>query len=128
MFSQKPAPSNRKRLRWASAQKPTSEVSWELLFASPRGPACRSLAHTRMNIQSHPEQQTGILRIIDGIQSDEKAHAIQACLEVLRGVQGVEVIGAVVRIRFDPQIVTEQRFYEAVEIAGFQANGFQTAT
>jgi copper chaperone CopZ len=81
-----------------------------------------------MNIQSHQEQQTGILRIVDGIKSELKSQSIQACLEALRGVQGVEVIGAVVRIRFDPQIVTEQHFYEAVEIAGFQASGFQTAT
>jgi hypothetical protein len=79
-----------------------------------------------MNIQSPLEEKTGILRIVDGIKSDQMGRAIQAGLASLRGVHSVEVLGAVARIRFDPRKVTEQQFYEAVETAGFHASGFQS--
>jgi len=80
-----------------------------------------------MSIQSHSDEKTGILRIVDGIKSDQKARAIKAGLGDLPGVRSVEVIGLAVRVRFDPQIVTEQQFYQAIKTAGFQATGFQTA-
>ena len=80
-----------------------------------------------MNIQSQSDEKTGILRIIDGIKAEEQAREIQAALGDLPGVHGVEIIGFVVRIRFDPQIVTEQQFYQAIKTAGFRASGLQTA-
>jgi len=80
-----------------------------------------------MNIQSHSNEKTGIVRIIDGIKSDQKARAIKAGLGDLPGVHSVEIIGSAVRVRFDPAIVTEQQFYQAIKTAGFQASGFQMA-
>jgi copper chaperone CopZ len=80
-----------------------------------------------MNIQSQSVERTGMLRIIDGVNSDRKARAIKAGLGDLPGVHSVEVIGSSVRVRFVPAIVTEQQFYPAIKTAGFQASGFQTA-
>jgi len=80
-----------------------------------------------MSIQSHSEERTGILRVVDGIKSDEMARVIKADLEDLPGVHNVEVIGFAVRIHFDPALVTEQQFYQAIKVAGFQASAFQTA-
>jgi len=80
-----------------------------------------------MNIQSHSDQKTGILRIVDGINSDQQARSLRSGLGDLPGVRRVEIIGSAVRVHSNPQIVTEQQFYQAIKTAGFQATGFQTA-
>ncbi len=43
-----------------------------------------------MSIQSQSDELTGMLRIIDGVNSDRKAQAIKAGLGDLPGVHGVE--------------------------------------
>jgi copper chaperone CopZ len=80
-----------------------------------------------MNIQSHSDEKTGILGIVDGIASKENARVIKADLEDLPGVHNVELIVGAFRIRFDPAIVSEQQFDDAVKIAGFQSSGFHVA-
>jgi len=69
----------------------------------------------------------GFLGIVDGIKSLEKGRVIKADLEDLPGVHHVEILEQGARIRFDPDIVNERQFEEAVRIAGFQASGFQMA-
>ena len=80
-----------------------------------------------MNIQAPAGERSGMLRIVDGIKSDQKAREIKAGLGDLPGVHSVEVIGSAVRVRFAPDIVGDQQFYQAIRTAGFQASGFQTA-
>jgi copper chaperone CopZ len=80
-----------------------------------------------MIIPSHSDEKTGILGIVDGITSEENARLIKADLEDLPGVHSVEVIIGAFRIRFDPAIVTEQKFDHAIKIAGFESSGFHVA-
>ncbi len=80
-----------------------------------------------MNTPSHAGEKVGMLRIVDGIQTDLKGRAIRSGLGDLPGVREVEVIGSAVRIRYVPEMVSEQQFFQAVKTAGFQASGLQTA-
>jgi len=80
-----------------------------------------------MSTPSHSDEKTGILRIVDGINSEEKTRAIRSGLGDLAGVRSVEVMGSAVTVRFNPQLVSAQQFYQAIKTAGFQATGFQTA-
>lgn len=80
-----------------------------------------------MKTQYSGREEFGILAIVDGIKSIEKGRVIKADLEDLPGVHRVEILEEGARIRFDPDIVSERQFEEAVRIAGFQACGFQMA-
>lgn len=65
-----------------------------------------------------------MLSITGGIYAAEKARSIRAALEDLPGVLAVDVRKNDVRLHFDPVLVSEQQFYEAVKIAGFHASDF----
>jgi copper chaperone CopZ len=80
-----------------------------------------------MHIQSHSVEKTGFLGIVDGITSKENARVIKADLEDLPGVHSVEVIIGAFMIRFDPSVVAEQQFDDAIRTAGFETSGFHVA-
>jgi len=77
-----------------------------------------------MKARAHPHEITGVLQITGGIYSAEKALAIKAALEDLPGVHAVEAAQDGVRVQFDPDLVSEQQFYEAVKLTGFHASDF----
>lgn len=79
-----------------------------------------------MNAYVHSAEKTGILRITGGTHSDERLLPIKADLEDLPGVHSVEATKEGVRVRFNPDLVSEQQFYEAVKVAGFHASDFAT--
>lgn len=80
-----------------------------------------------MNMQSDSAEREGILRIVDGIKSEEKALALKAGLEDLPGVHVVQLSGDNVEIYCDAELATEQQFYEAVKVVGFKACDFHWA-
>jgi len=77
-----------------------------------------------MNVSAHPLQKTGVLRITGGLHSETEALALKAALEDLPGVYAVELNRHAARLRFDPDLVSEQQFYEAVKIGGLHASDF----
>ena len=77
-----------------------------------------------MNALVHANEKTGMLEITGGIYSIEKALSIRAALEDLPGVYATEVRRDGMRLRFDPDLVSEQQFYEAVKLSGFHASDF----
>jgi len=77
-----------------------------------------------MKARAHPHEITGVLQITGGIYSAEKALAIKAALEDLPGVYGTEIRRDGMRLQFDPELVSEQQFYEAVKLSGFHASDF----
>jgi copper chaperone CopZ len=77
-----------------------------------------------MNVHAHPLQKAGILRITGGVRSEEEALALKAALEDLPGVYTAEMTRDAVRLRFDPELASEQQLYEAVKIAGYHASDF----
>ena len=79
-----------------------------------------------MSVQLKPGEKVGILEITGGVKSEESALAIKASLEDVPGVHAVEFIPEGVRIRFNSDLANEQKFYEAVKIAGFHASTFRT--
>lgn len=80
-----------------------------------------------MNAHVHSVEKTGILHITGGIHSEEELLPIRASLEDLPGVHAAELTKDGIRLRFDPGLVSEQQFYEAVKLAGFHASGFVAA-
>ena len=78
----------------------------------------------RMNAQVHTNEKIGVLKITGGIHSGEKALAIKAALEDLPGVYATEIHPDGVRLHFDPELISEQQFYEAVKLGGFHACDF----
>ena len=78
-----------------------------------------------MSNQTQAPEKAGILEISGGVRTEEAALAIKAGLEDLPGVHGVEVQRDGVRIRFNPNLAHEQKFYEAVKIAGYHASTFR---
>jgi hypothetical protein len=81
-----------------------------------------------MNIIVHPHQKTGTLRISGGIRSEAQALALKAALEDLPGVYDTETTRDSVKMHFDPELTSEQQFYEAVKIMGFSARDFAVAS
>ena len=77
-----------------------------------------------MSIQCNSDEKTGFLGIVDGITSKDNARLIKADLEDLPGVHSVEVIIEAFVIRFDPAIVAEQQFNDAIKMACFETSGF----
>jgi hypothetical protein len=77
-----------------------------------------------MNVQVHANEKTGVLRITGGIHSEENALAIKAALEDLPGVYSTEIHTDGIRLHFDPELVSEQQFYEAAKVGGFHASDF----
>ena len=74
----------------------------------------------------HPDDKVGILEITGGVTSEEAVLAIKAGLEDLPGVHVVEFVPEGVRIHFNPDLANEQKFYEAVKIAGFHGSSFRS--
>lgn len=77
-----------------------------------------------MNAQAHANEKTGVLKITGGIHSEENALAIKAALEDLPGVYATEIYPDGIRLHFDPELVSEQQFYEAAKLGGFHASDF----
>jgi hypothetical protein len=77
-----------------------------------------------MNVLAHPSARKGLLRIDGGIYPEEKALAIKAALEDLPGVYETAIRRDAVELFFEPNLASEQQFYEAVKVAGFQARNF----
>jgi hypothetical protein len=77
-----------------------------------------------MNAHLHANEKTGVLQVTGGIHSDEKALAIKAALEDLPGVYATEATQHDIRLHFDPELVSEQKLYEAVKLSGFHASDF----
>ena len=80
-----------------------------------------------MNMQSHPHEKSGVLRIRGGIRSPENALAIKAALEDLPGVYGARMTPDAVFFPFNPDLTTEQQLFEAVKLGGFRASDFFVA-
>ncbi len=66
-----------------------------------------------------------MLSISGGVKSQKTALAIKAGLEDVPGVHGVELTAEGARIRFNPDIANEQKFYEAVKIVGYHGSTFR---
>ena len=77
-----------------------------------------------MNAQVHANEKTGVLLITGGIPNAAKALAIKAALEDLPGVYATEIRRDGARLHFDPELISEQQFYEAVKLGGFHASDF----
>lgn len=75
-----------------------------------------------MNAPLGPTEKEGDLEITGGIRHEGKALALKAALEDLPGVHDTEIIRNAIRVRFDPELVSEQQMYEAVKIAGYHAS------
>ena len=68
-----------------------------------------------MHSQLQTEEEVGVLEIFGGVRSEEEALAIKAGLEDLPGVESVEFLPLGVRLRFNPELADEQKFYAAVK-------------
>jgi hypothetical protein len=79
-----------------------------------------------MESQTPHADKSGTLEITGGVKSEEAALAIKAGLEDLPGVHAVEFIPEGVRIHFNADLANEQKFYEAVKIAGYHASTFRS--
>ena len=77
-----------------------------------------------MNVHAPTLQKTGLLHITGGIHSRPATLALKAALEDLPGVYATEMTHDAARLRFDPDLTSEQQLYEAVKIAGFHASNF----
>lgn len=80
-----------------------------------------------MTAQLSETERTGILAIVGGVKSEEKALVIKAALEDLPGVHEVDFVGPAARVRFEAEMVTAQQLYNAVKTVGFQASELHVA-
>jgi copper chaperone CopZ len=80
-----------------------------------------------MHSQLQSEEEVGVLEIFGGVRTEEEALAIKAGLEDLPGVETVEFVALGARIRFNPDLADEQKFYTAIREAGFRASTYRGA-
>ena len=78
-----------------------------------------------MHSQTRSDQEVGILEIFGGVRTEEEALAIKVGLEDLPGVEAVEFVALGVRVRFNPDLADEQKFYGAVKNVGFHASTYR---
>jgi copper chaperone CopZ len=68
---------------------------------------------------------TGTLLLNRAIRNDEDALEVTAALADLPGVREVQLTRTTAYIRFDPEVVDEQKFFEAVKHVDFHATTFE---
>jgi hypothetical protein len=66
----------------------------------------------------------GTLLLSRAIRTDDDALEVTAALADLPGVHEVRLTRTTAYIRFDPELVGEQKFYEAVKHVDFHATTF----
>ena len=78
-----------------------------------------------MHSQLQSDEEVGVLEIFGGVKTEQEALAIKAGLEDLPGVEEVEFVSLGVKIRFNPDLADEQKFYSAIHTAGFHASTYR---
>ena len=75
-------------------------------------------------MNANSTEASGTLLLNRAIRTDEDALEVTAALADLPGVHEVRLTRTTAYIRFDPELVDEQKFYEAVKQVDFHATTF----
>jgi hypothetical protein len=76
-------------------------------------------------MNANSTEATGILLLNRAVRTDDDALEVTAALADLPGVHEVRMTRTTAHIRFDPELVNEQKFYQAVKQVDFHASTFQ---
>jgi copper chaperone CopZ len=80
-----------------------------------------------MSARALSSETVGTLCLTKALTSEEDIWAVEAALGDLPGVHEVKIRRSGVELHFDPDLVGELQFYEAVKHAGFHGSTFAKA-
>jgi hypothetical protein len=86
---------------------------------------CRGRRIFGMNTTAFVHQAEGLITLAGRIHSQFEESALRANLADLPGVHAVEFTEDGIRVRYNPSLSGEQKFYRAVRRAGFVARNFE---